>query len=69
MVTKKIVKAGDQEVVFWHYTRQEMWDELVEILGEKGMTVEEFRAEGEADTLKDASLRKLWLEYKYVINW
>ena len=28
------------------------------------MTVEEFRAEGEADTLTDANLRELWLMYR-----
>ena len=28
------------------------------------MTVEEFRAEGETDTLTDAELRELWLMYR-----
>ena len=33
-------------------------------LGLERMTVEEFRAEGEADTLTDANLRELWLHYR-----
>ena len=28
------------------------------------MTAEEFRAEGESDTLTDAYLRDLWLEFR-----
>ena len=48
-----------------HYiTREELWQELEARLEEERMTVEEFRAEGEADMLTDARLRDLWLEYR-----
>ena len=45
-------------------TREELWQELECLLEEERMTVEEFRAEGEADTLTEAHLRDLWLEYR-----
>ena len=31
------------------------------------MTVEEFRAEGEADTLTDGNLRDMWLWYGFLL--
>ena len=45
-------------------TRDEFLQRLEEELDEERMTVEEFRAEGEADTLTDANLRELWLHYR-----
>ena len=47
-----------------YITREELWQEMEARLVEERMTVEEFRAEGEADTLTDAYLRDLWLEYR-----
>ena len=47
-----------------YITREELWQELESLLDEERMTVAEFRAEGEADTLTDAHLRYLWLEYR-----
>ena len=47
-----------------HITREELWQEMEARLVEERMTVEEFRAEGEADTLTDANLRELWLMYR-----
>ena len=47
-----------------YITREELWQEMEARLAEERITVEEFRAEGEADTLTDAYLRELWLEYK-----
>lgn len=48
----------------YHMTREELWQEMEARLEEERMTVEEFRAEGEADTLTDAELRELWLMYR-----
>ena len=45
-------------------TRDELLEELETLLDAERMTVEKFRAEGEADTLTDAHLRDLWLEYR-----
>ncbi|MCY4371260.1 MAG: hypothetical protein OXF41_17975 [bacterium] len=45
-------------------TREEFLRRLEKELEEERMTVEEFRAEGEADTLTDAHLRDLWLHYR-----
>ncbi len=47
-----------------YVTREELWQEMEAFLEEERMTVEEFRAEGEADTLTDANLRELWLMYR-----
>ena len=47
-----------------YVTREELMQELEGILKEEGMTVEEFRAEGEADTLTDGNLRDMWLWYR-----
>ena len=47
-----------------YVTREELWQEMEAHLAEERMTVEEFRAEGEADTLTDANLRDLWLWYR-----
>ena len=47
-----------------YFTREELWQEMEDHLAEERMTVEEFRAEGEADTLTDAHLRDLWLWYR-----
>ena len=47
-----------------YVTREELWQEMEARLAEERMTVEEFRAEGEADTLTDAYLRELWLMYR-----
>ena len=47
-----------------YITREELWQEMEARLVEERMTVEEFRAEGEADTLTDANLRELWLMYR-----
>ena len=44
--------------------REEFLRRLEKELEEERMTVEEFRAEGEADTLTDAHLRDLWLHYR-----
>ena len=48
----------------YYMTREELWQEMEARLEEERMTVEEFRAEGEADTLTDAELRELWLMYR-----
>ena len=48
----------------YHMTREELWQEMEARLEEERMTVEEFRAEGEADRLTDAELRELWLMYR-----
>lgn len=48
----------------YHMTREELWQEMEARLEEERMTVEQFRAEGEADTLTDAELRELWLMYR-----
>ena len=48
----------------YHMTREALWQEMEARLEEERMTVEEFRAEGEADTLTDAELRELWLMYR-----
>ncbi len=45
-------------------TREEFLLRLEKELDEERMTVDEFRAEGEADTLTDAHLRDLWLHYR-----
>ena len=45
-------------------TREEFLRRLEKELEEERITVEEFRAEGEADTLTDAHLRDLWLHYR-----
>ena len=45
-------------------TREEFLRRLEKELEEERMTVDEFRAEGEADTLTDAHLRDLWLHYR-----
>ncbi|MCY4368738.1 MAG: hypothetical protein OXF41_04780 [bacterium] len=45
-------------------TREEFLRRLEKELQEERMTVDEFRAEGEADTLTDAHLRDLWLHYR-----
>ena len=50
-----------------YITREELWQEMEARLEEERMTVEEFRAEGEADTLTDADLRELWLLYRPVL--
>ena len=47
-----------------YVTHDELLQELEELLEEERMTVEEFRAEGEADTLTDAHLRDMWLWYR-----
>ena len=47
-----------------YIAREELWQEMEARLAEERMTVEEFRAEGEADTLTDADLRELWLMYR-----
>ena len=47
-----------------YVTRDELLQRLEEELEEERMTLEEFRAEGEADTLTDGNLRDLWLHYK-----
>ena len=48
----------------YHMTREELWQEMEARLEEERMTVEEFRAEGEANMLTDAELRELWLMYR-----
>ena len=50
-----------------YVTHEELMQELVRLLEEEHMTVEEFRAEGEADTLTDAYLRVLWLKYRPLV--
>ena len=67
MFTKKVENVDGREGVTWHYLRQEEWEELAGILEEDRMTVEEFWAEGEVDTLTDGFLRDLWLKYKYYL--
>ncbi len=47
-----------------YITREDLWREMEARLEEERMTVEEFRAEGEADTLTHAYLRDLWLKYR-----
>ena len=47
-----------------YVTRKELMQELEGLLQDEGMTVEEFRAEGEADTLTDGNLRDMWLWYR-----
>ena len=44
-----------------YVTRDELLQRLEEELEEERMTVEEFPAEGEADTLTGGNLRGLWL--------
>ena len=53
-----------REIPVRYITREELWQEMVDGLAEYRMTVEEFRAEGEADTLTDGHLRDLWLMYR-----
>ena len=50
-----------------YFTRDELWQEMEARLEEERITVEEFRAEGEADTLTDGYLRDLWLWYRPVL--
>ena len=45
-------------------TRDEMLDEIKGILKNEHMTLEEFVAEGQADTLTDGFHRELWLYYR-----
>ena len=45
-------------------TCEEMIKEIECILVKEGMTLEEFVAEGEADTLTDGFHRDLWLDYR-----
>lgn len=47
-----------------YVTQEELHQELEGLLKEEGMTVDEFRREGEADTLTDANLRDMWLWYR-----
>ena len=37
-------------------------------LKQERMTVEEFRVEGESDTLTDGHLRDLWLHYRFLFD-
>lgn len=48
--------------------REQMLEELMEILEDENITLEEFTAEGRADTLEDAFHRDLWLYYRDWIN-
>ncbi len=50
-----------------YVTHEELMHELEHLLEEEHMTVEEFRTEGEADTLTDAYLRDLWLKYRPLV--
>ena len=50
-----------------YVTSDELMRELESLLEEERMTVEEFRAEGEADELTDAYLRDLWLKYRPLV--
>lgn len=54
-------------VTIRYVTRDELLQRLENELKEERMTVEEFRAEGEADTLTDANLRDLWLHYRSLL--
>ena len=47
-----------------YVTRDELLHRLEKELEEERITIEEFRAEGEADTLTDGNLRDLWLMYR-----
>ena len=53
-----------REIPVRYITREELWQEMEDCLAEERMTVEEFRAEGEADTLTDGYLRDMWLMYR-----
>ena len=44
-------------------TREQLVERLTALLSDYGMTIDEFRAEGEADTLTDGRLRDAWLSY------
>ena len=47
-----------------HYvSREELRDRVEQDISRVGMTLEEFIAEGEADSLTDGNLRDLWLIY------
>ncbi len=47
-----------------HYvSREELLDRVEQDISRVGMTLEEFIAEGEADSLTDGNLRDLWLIY------
>ena len=50
-----------------YISHEELLHELESLLDEERMTVAEFRAEGEADTLTDAYLRDLWLKYRPLV--
>lgn len=47
-----------------YVTRDELHQELEDLLQEEGMTVEEFRADGEEDRLTEGHLRDMWLWYR-----
>lgn len=66
---RRSADGGDQGSVsemppIRYVTREELWQEMEAHLAEERMTVEEFRAQGEANTLTDAHLRDLWLWYR-----
>ncbi|MCY3580266.1 MAG: hypothetical protein OXH33_06930 [bacterium] len=67
MVTKQKPDAEQPEVTIRYVTREELVERLTKEMEEARMTIEEFRAEGEAGTLTDGHLRDLWLMYKYML--
>lgn len=50
-----------------YVTHDELMEELKGLLEAERMTVEEFRAQGEADSLTDGFLRVLWLKYRPLV--
>jgi len=67
VVTKQKPEAKQPEATIRYVTHEELVERLTNELEEVRMTVEEFRAEGEAGTLTDGHLRDLWLMYKYML--
>ena len=62
--TANILLGGPPVAEVRVVTREEMIEEIKSILEDEHMTIEQFVAEGEADTLTDGFHRDLWLDYR-----
>ena len=58
------IRGGTEIAEVRIVTREQMLDELKEILADEHTTLDEFTAAGQADALDDAFHRDLWLYYR-----
>ena len=54
---------SNREMTLHYVSREELRDRVEQDVSRVGMTLEEFIAEGKADSLTDGNLRDLWLIY------